>query len=78
MGDANTKNFHSFTSTRRNFNAIWALHNDDGLLLNEECQIKSLGVKHFLDMFKDDGSVAAATFSQNSKNFRTLLYFELV
>ena len=55
LGDANTKFFHSFASTCRNFNAIWALQNENGLLLNEESQMRSLGEKHFSEMFKDDG-----------------------
>ena len=33
-GDANTKFFHSFASTRRNFNDIWALHNENSMMVD--------------------------------------------
>ena len=33
-GDANTKFFHSFASTRRNFNDIWALQNENSMMVD--------------------------------------------
>ena len=54
-GDSNTKFFHSFASVRRNFNATWALQNEDGVLVDEEIQLKCLGGNHFSEIFKDEG-----------------------
>ena len=54
LGDANTKFFHSFASARRNFNAIWALKDEEDVMVQETDQLKELGVKHFYDIFKDD------------------------
>ena len=55
LGDANTKYFHSIASTRRNHNAIWALKNEEDVWVDEAEQLKDLGVKHFSEIFKDDG-----------------------
>ena len=34
QGDANTKFFHSFASTRRKFNDIWALQNENSMMVD--------------------------------------------
>ena len=54
MGDANTKYFHSIASARRNHNSIWALKYEENVWVEEEDELKDLGIKHFSDMFKDD------------------------
>lgn len=55
LGDSDTKFFHSFASTRRNFNAIWPLQDENGVWQNKESQLKALGENHFSVQFKDDG-----------------------
>ena len=55
MGDANTKFFHSYASARRNSKSIWGLQNHIGELIEDEAQLKLLGVSHFLSLFSDDG-----------------------
>ena len=55
MGDANTKLFHSIVSAHINFNAIWALKNEEDVWVDKAEQLKELGVKHFSKIFKDDG-----------------------
>ena len=54
LGDANTKRFHAVASARRNQNAIWALEDDMGNLIEDEKGLKDLGVKYFSDIFRDD------------------------
>ena len=53
-GDANTKFFHTYASTRRNSKAIWSLTNKNGYLVSEDAPLKQLGKQHFCDLFKDD------------------------
>ena len=54
LGDANTKFFHSLASACKNQNAIWALKDDKGNLVEDEKGLKDLGVKYFSNIFKDD------------------------
>ena len=54
MGDANTKYFHSVASACRNQNAIWALKDDEGAWVEDEVELKELGVRYFSNIFKDD------------------------
>ena len=56
LGDAKNKFFHSYASTLRNFNAIWALKNEEDVLVEGNGQLKELGVKHFSEIFKDEGN----------------------
>ena len=55
-GDANTNFFHSFTSARRNYNAIWSLNDKYGNVVSEDAPLKQLRKEHFSDLFQDDGS----------------------
>ena len=55
LGDANTKFFHRYASTCINFNAIWALKNEGDVLVEGTDKLKEMGVKHFSDIFIDDG-----------------------
>ena len=47
LGDANTKFFHSVASARKNHNAIWGLQDERGILVEEDKELKALGVKFF-------------------------------
>ena len=54
LGNANTKYFHSLALARINFNSIWALKNEEDVWVENDDKLKELGVKHFLEIFKDD------------------------
>ena len=54
MGDVNTECFHSIASARRNHNSIWDLKDEDNVWVEDETKLKDLGVRHFLEIFKDD------------------------
>ena len=54
LGDANTNFFHSVAFARRNQNAIWALKDYKGNLVEDQKGLKDLGVKYFSNIFKDD------------------------
>ena len=54
-GDANTKNFHTYASARRTSKSIWGLQNQLGELVEDDAQLKRLGVSHFTKLFFDDG-----------------------
>ena len=54
-GDANTKFFHSFTSAKRNHKAIWSLQNPSRENIEDDANLKVLGVQHFSELFSDDG-----------------------
>ena len=55
LGDANTKFFHAVASARKNQNAIWSLQDVDGVWISDDKGLKDLGVRHFKDIFSDDG-----------------------
>ena len=55
-GDANTKLFHAYASTRRNSNDIWSLKDINGNLVSDYVSLKKMGKKHFSDVFMDDKS----------------------
>ena len=57
-GDFNTKYFHMLASGRRNQNSIWSLSDDSGSFYEDEDALKSLGMKHFANIFKDDGGTS--------------------
>ena len=59
-GNANTRFFHSFASTRRNTNAIWSLKDQNGISVSEDLALKQLGKQHFSDLFGDDKSTNIA------------------
>ena len=40
---------------RRNSKSIWGLQNQMGELIEDEAQLKLLGVSHFFELFSDDG-----------------------
>ena len=52
----NTKFFHSYAFARRNSKSIWALQDQGGNMIEEEAQLKQMGSRHFVELFKDDGS----------------------
>ena len=54
-GDVNTKFFHSYASTRRNFHAIQALSDHEGHLVSIDTPLKQLGEQHIFELFKDYG-----------------------
>ena len=54
LGDSNTKFFHALASGRRNQNAIWALEDEEGHIVEYEETIKELGQRHFSHIFNDD------------------------
>ena len=54
--DANTKYFHTYSSSRRNSKSIWDLQNQGGELVEEDDQLKLLGVQHFSELFKKNVS----------------------
>ena len=54
-GDANTKCFHNYSSVRRNSKSIWGLLNQHGETIEDESQLKLVGVTLFSDHFTDDG-----------------------
>ena len=47
LGDANTKFFHSVASARKNHNTIWGLHDERGILVEEDKELKALGFRFF-------------------------------
>ena len=55
-GDSNTNLFHCYASARRNSKYIWALLNQVGDMVEEDSHLKQLGVQHFSEIFKDNGS----------------------
>ena len=55
LGDANTKFFHSVASARKNQNVIWGVQDERGILVEEDKELKALGVRFFSQIFKDDG-----------------------
>ena len=57
LGDANTKFFQQYASARRNVNAIWDLDDGDGNTLVDDLSLRKDGMKHFKQMFEDEGSV---------------------
>ena len=59
-GDANTRFFPSFASSRRTTNAIWSLKDQNGLYVSEDLALKQLGKQHFSDLFGDDKSTNIA------------------
>ena len=54
-GDANTKFFISFASAQRASKSIWGLCNQLGEMIEDDIQLKDLGVAHFSELFSDDG-----------------------
>ena len=53
-GDSNTKFFHALASGCRNQNAIWALEDEEGHIMEDEVALKELGERHFSHIFSDD------------------------
>ena len=56
QGDPNTKFFHNTDSSRRNSNAIWALNNEEGVLVKDESQQKTLSESFFSSLLSDLGT----------------------
>ena len=54
-GDANTKFFDSYASSRRNSKSIWGLQNHFGERIEDDAQLKHLSVSHFSELYSDGG-----------------------
>lgn len=54
FGDRNTKFFHLATVIRKRKNAIVALTNEDGTLMIEPEEIKSITVSYFQNLFSSN------------------------
>ena len=57
LGDANTIFFSEYASARKNVNAIWDLDDGDGNTLVDDLFLQKVGMKHFKQMFEDEGLI---------------------
>ena len=60
-GDANTKYLHAVASSLKNHNVIWSLQDEIGAWVSDDPSIKTLGARHFRNIFEDDHLTSIAT-----------------
>ena len=75
-GDANTKFFHGVASARRNFNAIWALKNHEGVLVNDDAQLRYLRKYYLSSLLRDEGNNSISDQLKVIKLFPSFLSIE--
>ena len=59
-GDKNTIFFHKFIEHCRIINSIWALKNDDGILVKEQVEISQVAHSHFKSYYIVDGNFSVS------------------